>query len=449
MKTKLFAYLEKLRASFWFKPSFMALAAVALSFLTVALDRSLTRAWLRGVDWIYSGGAEGASAVLQTISSSMITIAGVVFSLTLVALSLASSQFGSRLLRNFMRDSTNQLVLGTFIATFLYCLLVLRTIRRDEEGDGAFVPHLSVTLGLVFALASLWMLIYFIHHVSVSIQADEVIARVGEDLDQATERLFPETSEAGAGVDAAAAAPALPAAFAHDAVMIPARGDGYLQLVDVDRLVELAAREDLVLRLERRPGQYLVDGSALVLAWPGARVTPDILEQVQSAFVLGNQRSAAQDVEFAILQLVEIAVRALSPGINDPFTAIACVDRLGSALSRLAQRTLPLTHRVDQQGRLRVIALVTDFTGFADAALNQLRQYARTNVDVTLRLLETIAVVAPFTHRASDVAALRRHADMIVRGADAFAEPEDQRAVAARYQAAVLALQGPVRTILQ
>ena len=157
MRAQFLKYWERLRSSFWFLPTLMAAAAVGLSFLTVALDQSVTQKWLRSVDWVYNGGTEGASAVLQTIAGSMITIAGVVFSLTLVALSLASSQFGPRLLRNFMRDTTNQLVLGTFIATFLYCLLVLRTIRREE--GSLFVPHLSVTLGKVFALASLWVLI--------------------------------------------------------------------------------------------------------------------------------------------------------------------------------------------------------------------------------------------------------------------------------------------------
>jgi uncharacterized membrane protein len=441
MNTKIRAFLESVRASFWFKPSFMALLAVALSFLTVALDRTLTQEWLSQVAWIYSGGAEGASAVLQTIASSMITIAGVVFSLTLVALSLASSQFGSRLLRNFMRDGTNQLVLGTFIATFLYCLLVLRTIRRGDEG--VFVPHLSVTLGLVFALASLWMLIFFIHHVAVSIQAEEVIARVGIDLDEVMDRLYPASQDSVSNVVLpAAAASVAPRDFDTDSVMIAADHDGYVQLIDVERLVELAVAKNAVFRLERRPGHYTVEGSCLVTASPAASLSPALATQVQHAFVIGNQRSAAQDIEFAILQLVEIAVRALSPGINDPFTAIACVDRLGSALSRLAKRAMPPAWHLDRCGAVRVIVEVPDFEGLVDAAFNQLRQYSRSNVDVTLRLLETITVIAAAMQRGEDGAVLRRHADMIFRGAGTtFVEIEDQLAVAGRYHSAVLALE--------
>ncbi|MBZ0110885.1 MAG: DUF2254 domain-containing protein, partial [Thermoanaerobaculia bacterium] len=190
MKAQLQKYTERIRSSFWFLPSLMAVGAVLLAFGTVALDDAIANDWLLRQGWVYTGGAEGASAVLGTIAGSMITIAGVVFSMTLVALSLASSQFGPRLLRNFMRDTTNQVVLGTFIATFLYCLFVLGTIRRAEEI--AFVPHLSVSIGILTAVCSLAVFIYFIHHVSVSIQSHQIVSRVWQDLIRGIDRAFPE-----------------------------------------------------------------------------------------------------------------------------------------------------------------------------------------------------------------------------------------------------------------
>src|SRR5665811_2008020 len=199
---RILRFWESLRSGFWFLPSLMAAGAVGLAFGTVALDQAVPDKWLQNVGWVYAGGAEGASAVLQTIAGSMITIAGVVFSLTLVALSLASSQFGPGLLRNFMRDTATQLVLGTFVATFLYCLLVLRTIRRAT--DATFVPHLSVTIGVLFAIASLWVLIFFIHHVAVSIQADQLVARLGKELLESIDRLYPNDSaptDAGPSTD--------------------------------------------------------------------------------------------------------------------------------------------------------------------------------------------------------------------------------------------------------
>jgi uncharacterized membrane protein len=448
MRNRLFALWDRVRSSFWFQPLLMTIAAMVLAFLLVELDRNLSPDWLHNASWIYSGGAAGARAVLQTIAGSMITIAGVVFSLTLVALSIASSQFGSRLLRNFMRDSTNQTVLGTFVATFLYCLLVLRTVRGEDEG--AFVPHLSVTLGVLLALASLAMLIFFIHHVSISIQAEDVIARVGADLDHAMDRLYPARTAQESGPRQAEnvddVAGALGEDFEARARSIVAADDGYLQHIDFETLVAIGHEYDVVLRVEHRAGHYLVAGTLLVTASPAAPITPEIAHKVQQAFILGIQRNAAQDVEFGVLQLVEVAVRALSPGINDPFTAIACTDRLGSALARIASRDMEAHCHLDQDGRVRVVAVALTFSGLADAAFNQLRQYARGNADVTIRLLETIAVVAAVVALPQDRATLRQHADMINRGArEALPEAYDRLAVQQRHDAAMAVFAKPAR----
>ena len=444
MKANVLKYWDRLRSSFWFVPAIMAGAAVAMAFATVALDKAATvDTWLQAQSWAYTGGAEGASLVLGAIASSMITIAGVVFSMTLVALSLASSQLGPRLLRNFMRDTTNQLVLGTFVATFVYCLLVLRTIRRADEV--AFVPHLAVTIGVLFALASLGVLIYFIHHVSVSIQADEVVARVGAELVRGIDHLFPEQmGRAEPHPEGEPLHTGLPVEFERDSCPVGAAEDGYLQFIEADDLMTLATQEKVLFRLERRPGQYVVAGCPLVRVWPGDRVTEALAARVNAVFVLGPQRTATQDIEFAIHQLVEIAVRALSPGINDPFTAITCVDRLGSALRRLAQRDMPSSYRFDEQDRLRVVVSAVTFPGIVDAAFNQIRQYARSSAAVTVRLLETITVIAEAARRPEDRAALQRHADMIARGARAgLPEDEDRREVEGRYQAAIRALHEP------
>jgi len=420
----------------------MAGGAMMLAFASVSVDTPVTD-WLT-LNWslTFTGGAEGASSLLGAIASSMITIAGVVFSMTLVALSLASSQLGPRLLRNFMRDTTTQMVLGTFVATFLYCLLVLRTIRRAEEV--IFVPHLSVSLGVLLAVASVGVLIFFIHHVSVSIQANEVVTRVGTELIRGIERLFPETI--GRGAPRILTEP--PDAefldrFDREARPIGSSGDGYLQFVDGDALMALATKEDIVIRLVRRHGQYVVATRALALVWPGNRVTDQLMERVNSTFALGNQRTSGQDIEFAVNQLVEIAIRALSPGVNDPFTAMTCVDHLGSALCRLAQREMPSPYRHDKQDQLRLIAPVFTFPDVTDAAFNQIRQYGRSSTAVTIRLLETIAQVARSVHRSEDRVALLRHARMIARGAvGGLPEDEDRQLVEERFQSANQLLSG-------
>jgi len=443
LRTQIFKYWDRVRSSFWFLPVVMAGGAVVLAFVTVALDASLTDWFRRNWDWSFTGGAAGAGAVLGTVAGSMITIAGVVFSMTLVALSLASSQLGPRLLHSFMRDTTTQVVLGTFIATFLYCLLVLRTIRHAEEV--LFVPHLSVSLGVVLAVASVGVFIYFIHHVSVSIQANEVAAKMGEELIKGIDRLFPEQiGRSAPRISAEPPGAGFLSTFDREARPIDAVGDGYLQFIDADVLLASAMEEGVVLRLERGPGHYVVADRPLVLVWPGSRVTDQLTAQIHSAFTLGNQRSPWQDIECAVNQLVEIAVRALSPGVNDPFTAIACVDHLGSALSRLAQREMPSPYRHDDQGQLRLISPAITFPTITDAAFNQIRQYGRSSAAVTIRLLETIAVIAEFVHRAEDRAALRRHAEMIIRGAGkGLSESEDRREAGERYQAASQLLKEP------
>ncbi len=437
MKARLLKYWESLRSSFWFLPSCMAAAAIALAFALVAIDELIIADRLAMPGWIYTGGAEGASLVLGTIAGSMITIAGVVFSMTLVALSLASSQLGPRLLRNFMRDTTNQLVIGTFVSTFVYCLLVLRSIRRADEV--LFVPHLSVTLGVVLALVSLAVLIYFIHHVAVSIQADQVIARVVAELNDGIDRLFPEQighAEAQSSVETHGTG--WPVEFERDARAVAAAEDGYLNYIDPDALMTLAMQEKLLFSLQRRPGHYIVRGRPLVMVWPGERVADELVRQVNAAFVLGDQRTSAQDIEFSVHQLVEIAVRALSPGINDPFTAMTCVDRLGSALCRLAERAWPSRYRYDEHGVLRMITVAPTFADVVDASFNQVRQHARSDAAVTIRLLETIAVIAGAVGTPEDRAALQRHVAMIARGArDGLPEDEDRRVVAERYQAAL------------
>ena len=440
MKALLLKYWDRLRSSFWLVPAVMAFVAAALAVSAIELDKTVSAGWLKRLSWIYSGGAEGASLLLGTVAGSMIAIAGTVFSMTLVALSLASSQLGPRLLRNFMRDTSNQVVLGTFVATFVYCLLVLRSIRRADEL--AFVPHLSVSIGVLLAMVSIGVLIYFIHHVSVSIQADEVVARVGKELEEGIDRLFPgPLGKPEAESPKAPSEAALPAAFASEARPVGALEDGYLQLIDADALMELASEEDLLVRLERRPGHYIVKGRAMAMVWPGERVNEALVEKMNAAFVLGNQRTAAQDVEFSFNQLVEIAVRALSPGINDPFTAIACVDRLGSGLCRLARHDTPSAFRFDPDGRLRLVAPGSSFEGVVNTAFNQIRQSARSNPAVAIRMLDAIAQVAGHVRRAPDAACLLRHAHMIVRGArEAVPDADDLLAVEAAFTATLLAV---------
>ncbi|PSB03995.1 DUF2254 domain-containing protein [Merismopedia glauca] len=434
---KLSKLWDSLHSSFWFVPTVMVVLAIALSFITISIDQSRETDIIGDLGWAYSLGPNGSRAILSAIAGSMVSVATTAFSITIVALQLASSQFGPRLLRNFMQDTGNQVVLGTFISTFVYSLMVLRTINGVEENE--FVPHLAVTCGIGLAIASIGVLIYFIHHSASSIQVDRVIQQVGHDLDGAIDRLFPEKmGRSGSKQRQETSIADLPSDFDESASSIKTIASGYIQAIDHNQLMQIATEHNLLLRVEQRPGRFVVQGSELVLAFPGEKVNKQLAAKIDDAFVLGSQRTQQQDVEFSLNQLVEIAVRALSPGINDPFTAIRCIDQLSAALCHLAQREIPSAYRYDDRNRLRVIAEPIAFADLVDAAFNQIRQYGQSSVAVTIGLLEAIAAIAPFTHRTPEQTALRRHAEMIERGShQGIAEELDRRDIKERYLAAI------------
>jgi uncharacterized membrane protein len=390
--------------------------------------------------WIYTGGADGARSVLSSVASSMVSVVATAFSITIVALQLASSNFGPRLLRNFMQDTGNQIVLGTFIATFIYCLLVLRTIHGEGEGHSLFVPQLSVTVGTGLAIASIGVLIYFIHHASTIIQASHVITQVSGDLDKALERLFPEKIGEGKANNSRQVGE-IPANFDSEASPIKATGEGYLQAIDDDELMKTARQYNLLVRLTTRPGKFIVKGSDLAMVFPQKQVNKSLNKQINDAFILGKERTEYQDVKFPIDQLVEIALRAISPGINDPFTAIRCIDRLSAGLSRLAERDFPSPYRYDDEQNLRVIVEGVTFEGLVDAAFNQIRQYSKSDVAVTIRLLEAIACIATYTRNSKQREALRRHAEMILNNSrEQISQERDQKDVEERYHQAIKVL---------
>lgn len=369
----------------------------------------------------------------------MMTVAGVVFSITIVVLSLASSQFGPRLIWNFMHDIGNQIVLGTFVSTFMYCLLLLGRIRGS--GEDVFIPHLSITVGVLLAMASLGVLIYFIHHISASIHASSVTSAIWGDLKEAIDRLFPERIGRERGGEDAPAAHEVPPDFEQKAFTIPALGSGYLEVVNSEALLRIAKSWDLLLRLEYRPGHFIVRGSPLAKAWPADSADETLTEEINRAFILGQQRTPEQDVEFSIHQLVEIAVRALSPGVNDPFTAMTCVDWLGVALCDFLERRLPSPYRFDETLRLRIIAPQFTFPGLMDAAFNKIRQHARTSAGVTIRLLESFAVLASRVRKEQDIASVMRHALMVKRGSEeGLPEEFDKRDVEDRYRRVMQAI---------
>lgn len=374
--------------SFWFLPVLMAALAAAAALGGVTLDQWLGDDWVPDIGWVWAGGAEGARSMLSTIAGSAMTVVSIVFSLTISTLAQVSSRYGPRVLRNFTSDRGNQFVLGTFIATFIYCLLVLRTVRSVEESH--FVPTLSVNVGVGLAVASLLVLIYFIHHISQGIQAEHLVAQVAGEFQKAVPRLFPEPIGSARGDQDAPDPAQWEAARAVDAA-----DDGYLQRIDDDRLMRLAVENDLELKLEKRPGEFVIRAAALVRALPPSRITGSLERELRECFSLGVHRTPDQDALFSIQQLVEIAAHAMSPGINEPFTALTCIDWLGASLRSVADRRMPSPLRHDDSGRLRVVARPLTFAELANAAFDPLRLYGGDNADLMTRMLDTFAELAP------------------------------------------------------
>lgn len=442
-RPRLRIWWESVRASYWFVPSLLLALGAGLAVGMIAIDQRVETDTLRGLWWVFGGGPDGARSMLSTISGSVVTVAGVVFSITIAALSLTSQQFGPRLLRNFLRDAGNQAALGTLLATFLYCLIVLRTVRSVEEVR--FVPHLAVTAGQALAVLSVFVLVYFIHNVATSIQAGHLVLSAGRDLEHAIDRIFPDRLPAGDD-----AAPArdetLPPGWRERSAPVAARTSGYVQALDADTLLELAAGRGALIEALRRPGEFATGGAPLARVSPPECAEDDeFRDRLRAAFTLGDGRTPAQDVEMAVQQLVEVAVRSLSPGINDPFTACECLDRLAVGLSELAGRALPSPCRYDAEGRLRLVLNAVTFEGLCDSAFTQIRHYGRGDVLVLTRLLrvvEDVAAAAPSEDRRT---VLRRQAERTRRAAADLTGDESEAAAGVldeRHRSAMAALGG-------
>lgn len=443
MKTKIIIFLESLRGSFWFIPALMICAAIGIAFYMVTLDRDLSINSLRFYGIMYATSPEGARAVLSTIAGSMMTVAGVIFSITIVALNLASSQFGPRLLRNFMQDRGTQFVLGTFVASFIYCLLVLRSVYT--AGEESFVPNFSVNFAVLLAFLDVGVLIFFIHHIATSIQADEVIATASRELQRSLGRLFDSEQQEESGDIIGPIAELQKQNVAHYFQQKLAAGEnGYMQAIDFDALLLVAKENNFLIRVSVRAGQFVVVGRTLAIISSekeGGDSDDAVIRRLADAFVIGGLRTSQQYAEYSIHQLVEVAVRALSPGINDPFTALDCIDQLGSALCFLTTREVPGENRFDDEGHLRLIIKPFTFAGMVNASFDQIRQYGSASVAVTIRLLEVLTIIVEQTTRREQRQVLHRQADMIVRTSrKVLPEHNDKEDVLQRYRLVLAAL---------
>ena len=434
MKARLRKLFSDLGETFWLLPGAMVVAGILLAVGLISVDRSgVVPDWLINSPWLYNGGGTGARTLLGAVASSTIGVAGTVFSITIAALSLAAGQMGPRLLRNFTRDRGNQITLGAFLATFSYALMVLRSVRTESEG--AFVPHLSLSVGILLAFGCVATLVFFVGHMAGRINVDTVIELVSDDVRSAIQRLTSDQPQPVApGVD-----------MWRDAVPVVDARRGYLQQLHAEGLADWAAEHGTAVRLLARPGDYVFPGAPIALMAPsvdGAEAA------IRAATALGPTRVSSADLEFAVRQLVEVAVRALSPGINDPHTAIAVLDRLGAALCELVPMHLDSGVSF-RRNRVALVVPVVDYDGLVDAMFHMIRQNAGGSTAVLVRLLEVLIAVASCEHQPARVGTLRRHADLVLTDAqNDIANPDDLADLCRRHSRFdAMRLRGPVAAI--
>ena len=427
---RLGALWEHLRDSLWFLPAIIVLSAILLGVAMIELSAVVDEKTLARWPRVFGAGPEGSRSMLAAIAGSMITVAGVTFSITMVAVTQASTQYTPRILRSFMRDRANQAVLGTFVGIFAYCLVVLRTIREGNEED--FVPSVAVLVGVLLALLGVAVLIFFVHHIATTLQASEIVARITHDTRHVVERLYVEPVGApDTGPDSSL--PPMPRAGWHP---VPAPKTGYIQRADIPGLVRLADRYDLLVRLARPTGEFVVRDHPLAYfaadpegegrSAQGESQAQEAAAALGGKFVIGRTRSLDHDPGFGIRQLVDVALKALSPGINDSTTAVTCVDYLGALLMQLAGQARRMEHR-GAANRLRVVSAEPTFEELLAVAVDEIRQHADGNVGVLARQLDMLGKVMAVTPAGPRRLAVARHVELVRRaGAATVTESHDQ-----------------------
>lgn len=423
-----FRFWNRLRSNYWFVPTLIIASGFVLSSIMLTIDYALPAGFFVGQGWVYTRDPEGARQLLSVVSQSMITVAGVVFSVTVVALALASNQFGTRVLKSFARDVGNQIALGTLLGTFLYGILIMRRVESRQP----FVPSLSVAVAIALAIFSLLVLIYFIHHVIVEIQAENVVAAVVKDLYETMDAVFPAQSEKETPCEPQQ--PPAAALMAAAGAEVCCEGEGFVQSINLRQLVDLAHQHDLVVRLLVRPGDFVSAGTTL--ARVGSESTPDepCISQIQDAFSIGAHRSYDEDIGLGLQQLGLVAVRSLSPAINAVGTALDAIQRLISSLIRLDTKEIPSTYHRDRDGRLRLIEKDFGFEEMLADVFDPIRHAAATNPAVVTFVIRGLAGAQARIRKPLLRRIVSQHLERFAAATSEFPQELDRRRVRELYE---------------
>ncbi len=426
-----YAYLrERLQTSIWPIPLLMTLLSGLLGALMLWVDRL---AWFEdlGPEW-FAMEMEPARQLLSLIAGSTIGVGGVAFSVTMVALTLTSGQYGPKILRHFLEDEASKTSLGLFLGTYVYCLIVLTGFLPGDE------PRWTTIMALTLAVSALISFVRFTHRTATDLQADEIVHRIGRQLQSSLEQLVGEASGENGRRHGTLAWRRQ--ARGHRPVFVAAKQRGYIQTIDYDALCRWCAENDCAMQVRVRAGDFVVAGSCLLKVYAGDATTVETsLQMLRETILAGPIRTPVQDPEYPITQLNQLAARALSPGINDPGTAVTCIDGFSAAVADIVDRDLPGSAFVDENNVARVLIRQTTFPGLIKAIYAPLRQFATKDVAVNISLMESLCRVADLTTRERRLHVLAEHGETIWRAVKAqdFAEPRDFGVVDRAYRTGI------------
>ena len=418
------AFMISMRTSMWPVPLLMISGAALLAYVCIAIDGNSLNKFGDTYPQPFAGGADSLRIMLSAIATSMITVSGITFSLTISSLANVSGQLTARVIRSFMSNIVTKLVLGYFTGLFVYCIIVVRTIRIKEDPGGAFVPALSVFVGMALAVVGIAVMIYFIHFVATSIQASTVVTTVTEECLDTIDKLYPDPLSA----DDPETTPDLPRpANGQTEQTVPAQSYGYVQLIDEKKLRQLAEANQVALRVDAITGDYVTTGSRLVsIVGPAQAVDADLTKQINKLFTIRSSRTLDEEIAFGIRQLIDIALKALAPASDDTTTAVLVLDNLTTVLAKLVPRQLRSPLAADY-----FVPKHPSFANLMAGALDQIREAAGEdkNAVVLTRMLRLLMVVGRQTDNAGRQKVLLHHAHLIAEQANLSLTTDYQRGV--------------------
>ena len=382
--------MYNLRGGFLIRPLIIALtlgcAGAFLSWLEEEFPA--TSAWVPTVLFPSHADPQVAQIILASIAGSIMTVVSIVFAILLMTLTLASMQFSPRIIVSFSRDRVTQWTLGIFLGTFLYCMAALPAARSVPH---PFAPVATVLGAMLLALVCVGLLLFFIHHISQAISVNHIVDRIAAETEAMLDEIMPWPHRLNSLTDAEPLRPN------PSEVAILSTASGYIRFIDTRRLVALAKHYHVTVRVLRRVGHFVPPGIPLMMVSKGSRLSPEGTAELLAAFDFGPTRTLQQDVEFGVLQIVDVALKAISPAVNDPTTAINCVDQLSRILIRFASREPPDDLLYDPPGIVRASIEWMHFGRLLEAAFEQIRMYSKTDVAVSLRLLRALGDIAAST----------------------------------------------------